>query len=126
MRKFVLCLIAGVFLTLAGQADKAEASKRWIANRWAARFAAVTPWHANYYHTAWGAPVPLVVPPTATMHREMGWGVAQSEMLPLYQQYTRSYPGEYVIGGDGQLMPTPRWPSHTTQFGVYYVRGPWQ
>jgi len=125
MRKLILCLIAGAFLALAGRAESAEASRRWLGGRWAARFAAITPWHAGYYHTAWGEPVALVVPPTSRMHREMGWGVAQSEMVPIYHQFTRDYPGEYEMGGS-QLSPTPRWPSHTHQFGVYYVRGPWQ
>ena len=126
MRKLVLCLIAGAFLTLAGHADQAKASpRRCIANRHAARFAAVTPWHAGYYHTSWGQPLALVVPPTAATHREMGWGVSQSEVLPIYHQFSRNYPGQYEMGGS-QLAPTPRWPSHTHQFGVYYVRGPWQ
>jgi hypothetical protein len=118
MKRFVLCLAAGVLLALAGRADKAE------AGCWAARFAAITPWHAGYYHTAWGTPVALVVPPHVKMHREMGWGVCQTSMLPIYHQYGRSYPGQYDFS-DVQLLPTPRWPSHTDQFGVYYVRGPW-
>lgn len=97
----------------------------WIA----AHRAAVRSWHAGYYHTAWGQPVALMMPPTARMHTRWGWGVAQSTMHPLYHQYERPYPGP--VAGDGTaattlpLLPTPRWPSHTDQFGVYYVRGPW-
>ena len=28
-------------------------------------------------------------------------------------------------GGGGVFKATPHWPSHTDQFGVYPVRGPW-
>jgi hypothetical protein len=97
----------------------------WIA----AQRAAQQSWHAGYYHTAWGAPVALVVPPTVQMHTRYSWGVNQTRMEPLYQQFERPDPGP--VGGEAGMMmvnplqPTPRWPSHTDQFGVYYVRGPW-
>lgn len=97
----------------------------WIA----AQRAAVSSWHAGYYHTAWGQPVALMVSPTVRMHTRWSWGVAQSTMHPLYHQYERPYPGPVAGDGTGAttlpLLPTPRWPSHTDQFGVYYVRGPW-
>jgi hypothetical protein len=35
----------------------------------------------------------------------------------------RAWPGPYA-GGYG-FLGTPNWPSHTDQYGVYYVRGPW-
>ncbi len=94
----------------------------WIAQQRAAQMS----WHAGYYHTQSGGPVPLMVPPTIRSHTRWGWGVAQTTVEPLYPQFRRSYPG-----GSGQpgllspLRPTPRWPSHTDQFGVYPVRGPW-
>ncbi len=97
----------------------------WIA----AQQASNRSWHAGYYHTASGVPVALMVPPTARMHTRWSWGVAQSTMHPLYHQFERPYPGP--VAGDAAtglaepLRPTPRWPSHTDQFGVYYVRGPW-
>ena len=72
-----------------------------------------------------GAPVSLVVPPTANMQTSMGWGVAQTEMMPIYHQFSRPYPGDGEGLGVG-FLSTPRWPSHTDQFGVYYVRGPWR
>ena len=102
----------------------------WAKADWmAAQEAAVRSWHAGYYHTTWGAPVALVVPPTARMQTRWGWGVAQSTMSPLYHQFERPYPGSSVGQGYGSgvmpLRPTPHWPSHTDQFGVYYVRGPW-
>ena len=97
----------------------------WIAmHRAAARS-----WHAGYYHTQYGAPVALVVPPTARMQTRMGWGVSQTTMSPIYHQFERPYPGPVAGAGAGggayPLLATPRWPSHTDQFGVYYVRGPW-
>jgi hypothetical protein len=100
----------------------------WIAQQRAARQS----WHAGYYHTAWGSPVALMVAPTARMQTRWGWGVAQSTVSPIYPQYKRPYPdavgggmGGVIEMGTNPLLPTPRWPSHTDQFGVYYVRGPW-
>jgi hypothetical protein len=97
-----------------------------VADRIATRHAQTLPWHGPYYHTQWGNHVALIVPPTARTQVNWGWGVTQSSMTPLYHQYSRLYPGEtgYTVGGD-QCLPTPQWPSHTSQFGVYYVRGPW-
>jgi hypothetical protein len=102
----------------------------WARGDWrAAQEAAVRSWHAGYYHTAWGRPVALMVPPTARTQTRWSWGVAQSTMTPLYHQFERPYPsgglGGFVQPADMPLLPTPRWPSHTDQFGVYYVRGPW-
>jgi hypothetical protein len=102
----------------------AQTTAHDYGNRMAMRHARTLPWHGNYYHTAYGAPIGLVVPPTARMQTKMGWGVSQSEMVPIYHQAQRAYPGEF--GGPGTpFSATPNWPSHTDQFGVYYVRGPW-
>jgi hypothetical protein len=104
----------------------------WARADWIASQRAMTQsWHAGYTHTGWGAPVALVVPPTARMQTRMGWGVSQSTMTPIYHQFERPYPsamaadGTAVPGMCAPLYPTPRWPSHTDQFGVYYVRSPW-
>ena len=86
--------------------------------------AASRPWHGNYYHTMTGYPVPLVVPPTANMETRWGWGVGQSTMTPIYHRFQRPYPGEGA-GMMGGFQPTPMHPSHTDQFGTYYIRGPW-
>lgn len=101
------------------------------ADRKARYYAAQRPWHGAYSYTQWGSPVALVVPPTAAMHTSLSWGVAQSEMTPIYHQYRRDYPGVGGAGGRGYgpypygYLPTPYWPSHTDQFGVYPIRGPW-
>jgi hypothetical protein len=102
----------------------------WMRADWiAAQRAARSSWHAGYYHTEWGAPLALMVPPTVRSHTRWSWGVAQSSVLPLYHQFERPYPGPPIGAmygdGSGSLRPTPRWPSHTDQFGVYPVRGPW-
>jgi hypothetical protein len=104
----------------------------WARADWIASQRAMTQsWHAGYSHTGWGAPVALVVPPTARMQTRMGWGVSQSTMTPIYHQFERPYPGAMTADGTAMpgpslpLQPTPRWPSHTDQFGVYYVRSPW-
>lgn len=104
----------------------------WARADWLASQQAMTrSWHAGYSHTGWGAPVALVVPPTARMQTRMGWGVSQSTMSPIYHQFERPYPSAPSAGGTSvsgpcqPLQATPRWPSHTDQFGVYYVRGPW-
>jgi hypothetical protein len=87
-------------------------------------YAAQRPWHGPYAYTPWGTPVSLVVPPNAKMHSSFSWGVAQTEMIPLYHQFHRDYPGP---GGPAvaEINSTPYWPSHTDQLGVYPVRGPW-
>jgi hypothetical protein len=80
-------------------------------------------WACGYYHTMWGQPVALIVPPTAELQTHWNWGVAQTSVTPIWPQFSREFPGPYY-GGRG-FAPTPRWPSSTDQFGVYYVRGPW-
>jgi hypothetical protein len=81
-------------------------------------------WHGSYYHSAWGMPVALVVPPTADYQTNWGWGVGNTRVTPICPQFGRAWPG--VTGYDRHAFrPTPPWPSDTTQFGVYPVRGPW-
>jgi hypothetical protein len=80
-------------------------------------------WNRNYANTEYGQPVALVVPPTANLQTNYGWGVASSRLSRIEHQFQRNYPGYGVFGGP--FRPTPVWPSDTTQFGVYYVRGPW-
>jgi hypothetical protein len=85
------------------------------------------PWHGCWAHTEWGAPVALVVPPTAAMHTSWAWGVSQSDMRPLYHQFRRDAYQD-MTGSPGAAFgftPTPLYPSHTDQFGVYPIRGPW-
>lgn len=83
-------------------------------------------WHHGYYHTMWGRPVALVVPPEANYQTNYSWGVGNTTVTPIYPQY---YGPSYVptVGYTPRpgYLPTPYWPSDTRQFGVYYIRGPW-
>ncbi len=121
MCKRVLILAALVATMASVTCHKASAlEKTWhggIADRRAAWF----PWHGSYRHTGWGAPVALVVPPTAEQHTEYGWGVTNTRVVPIYHQFKRPYYGS----SGGAFTPTPPWARDTTQFGVYYIRGPW-
>jgi hypothetical protein len=80
-------------------------------------------WNRNYAHTEYGQPVALVVPPTANLQTNWGWGVASSRISRIEHQFQRNFPGYGQFGGP--FRATPVWPSDTSQFGVYYVRGPW-
>jgi hypothetical protein len=81
-------------------------------------------WNGGYYNVAWGAPVALVVPPTAEVQTHWGWGVGNTRITPICSQFKRPWPGPGSYDR-GAFRPTPPWPSDTDQFGVYYVRGPW-
>jgi hypothetical protein len=80
-------------------------------------------WNRNYAYTDFGAPTALVVPPTAQLQTNYGWGVASSRISRIDHQFQRNYPGYGQFGGP--FRSTPVWPSDTTQFGVYPVRAPW-
>ncbi|TWU56582.1 hypothetical protein Poly51_24980 [Rubripirellula tenax] len=95
-----------------------------VAQVWNYNYSMNRPWHGNYYNQNYGQPLALVVPPTAHMRQTYSWGVSQNKTYPIYHQFGRSAnsPG---AASQGQFMGTPNWPSHTDQFGTYYVRGPW-
>lgn len=112
--------LAAIFLF----AFPAWAGEPKIAERWALRHATVSPWHGAYYHTAYSRPIPVLVPPIVNSYSTMSWGVAYSETRPIHHQFRRPYPGIQPLTSTS-FLPTPPWPSHTDQFGVYYVRGPW-
>lgn len=125
MKRLLLSLIvAATGLILVAEKTHA-AGCRAVADRWGQRFAQTMPWHGGYYYHPQGAPTALLVPPVANMQTRLGWGVAQRSMVPVYHQFSRGFPGA-AAGSGCRFRPTPRWPSHTDQFGVYYVRGPWR
>lgn len=90
----------------------------------AMNFAATRPWHGNYAYSNWGTPVAVIVPPTAHMQTNYSWGVSQNLMYPIHHQFNRHMPQPSGVPY-GSFHPTPHWPSHTDQFGQYYIRGPW-
>ena len=123
MRRLLLVLTAAsglLGLALAGPAEAIELRGR----RAAYYYPYYHPWHGGFYNVSWGMPVALVVPPTAEAHTDWGWGVGNTRITNIRHQYQRSWPG-YGSYDSQMFQPTPRWPSDTDQFGVYYVRGPW-
>jgi hypothetical protein len=121
-----IILAAGMFAALmAVSSSRVEAGDPYAtAQLWAYNFSMSKPWHGSYYHQMYGQPLALVVPPTAHMRQTYSWGVSQNLMYPITHQFGRSAnsPG---VAPAGSFHATPPWPSHTDQFGVYYVRGPW-
>jgi hypothetical protein len=112
----VMCL----FGLISGQT--AQAQSPGIGDYWAYNYSMVRPWHGQYYYLPYGQPTALVVPPNSTMQQNYSWGVSQNTMTPIYHQFRRPAP---LTPGYGLFYATPRWPSHTDQFGVYPVRAPW-
>ncbi len=89
-----------------------------------------SPWHGGFYSTKWGAPVAVVVPPTAEYQTNWGWGVGNTRVSRINHQFQLGYPGAMPSGGYGSgygygFLPTPPWQSDSNQSGYYYVRGPW-
>jgi hypothetical protein len=124
MKQWLLAaaVLFGASLFYTGEA-KAQWGVRGQAHRHAMYHASHNSWHANYYNQQWGVPTALVVPPYSNTQSAYSWGVARTTVTPIYHQYGRPFPGEFE--GPGPLQPTPIWPSHTDQFGKYYIRGPW-
>ena len=89
---------------------------------WARGQAANQPWHGDYYYLKTGQPTALVVPPNVVMQQNYSWGVSQNTVTPVYHQF--GY-GPASGSAPGIFKATPYWPSHTDQFGIYPVRGPW-
>jgi hypothetical protein len=83
-----------------------------------------SPWHGGYYHTTYGRPVPLVVPPTASWQTDYGWGIGNTRITRIEPQFQGPQEG-YPFDTREVWAPQPFWPSDTRQFGVYYIRGPW-
>ena len=121
-----ILLAAGMLsATFAAAGNQAEASDPYaMAQVWSYNFSVNRPWHGSYYYQNYRQPMALVVPPTAHMRQTLSWGVSQNLMYPIHHQFGRSAnsPG---VAPNGSFLPTPTWPSHTDQFGIHYVRGPW-
>ena len=98
------------------------ASMASVGDYWARNQSMQTPWHGEYYWLRTGQPTALIVPPTVTMQSNHSWGVSQNTMTPVYHQFGGNAPSG---GGGGIFKATPYAPSHSNQFGVYPVRGPW-
>lgn len=124
IKRLVQCVAAVAVLTAISSTQANAGDPYAYTDNWAYSAAQTYPWHGPYYHQQYGAPVAMVVPPTAHMRQTYSWGVSQNLMYPIHHQFGRNYPGYGNTGSNG-FWATPHWPSHTDQFGVYYVRGPW-
>ena len=82
------------------------------------------PWHCDYKYTEWGMPVAILVPPNVEKHVSYGWGVGGMRVHRNQHQFRRFWPGK-AYGKPHEFKSLPVWPSDTSQFGVYYIRGPW-
>jgi hypothetical protein len=117
----LICVLTLVFV-ISNVVQAGGFGMRRVGNRWANSVSQSQPWHGEYYWLRTGQPTALIVPPTATMMQNYSWGVSQNTTSPIYHQFGMGAP---TSGSYGQFRATPVWPSHTNQFGVYPVRGPW-
>lgn len=115
--RLVLATTAGLLL-VSGSAAQADAPYMWPLRR-----AQNYNWNAPYAHVQYGQPVAMIVPPTAQLQTQWGWGVSSSRISRIDHQFGRAYPGQGPFGTP--YRNTPAWPQDTNQFGVYHVRGPW-
>ncbi|TWU00927.1 hypothetical protein [Stieleria varia] len=125
IRRIILAAGLAVVALAGAQQDATAGDPYGMTQVWAHNFAMDRPWHGGYYNQNYGQPLAVVVPPTAHMRQTYSWGVGQNLMYPIHHQYGRSAnsPGAAPAGS---FRPTPPWPSHTDQFGYYYIRGPWR
>jgi len=83
------------------------------------------PWHGNYYDPQWaGVPHAMVVPPTVHRQIKYGWGASGTEVQRIRHQYSGVGGADIGVSGGGMFQPQPVQPTHTDQFGTYYIRGP--
>ena len=91
-RRLVLSLLAAA--VIAASVAESFAAAPYI---WPVRRSRYYDWNKPYAHTAYGQPVSLVVPPTATMQTNWGWGVGSSRLERLDHQFRRNYPGDGML-----------------------------
>lgn len=121
MKRLVLWTFA-VALTTAGLVDTAVAFERGFFRRGAG--APVNVEQAGYYDPAWGAPLAVLVPPTARFQTHYGWGIGATRVTRIPSQFQPDYMEPSYVA-PGSIRPAPVWPSSTDQLGNYYIRGPW-
>ncbi len=121
-RKFVLVALA---VAAAFSAASAQAFDETHHGHNARYRASLRPWHGRYYNVQYGQAVSIVVPPTAELTTDYGWGSVSSRMTRNDHQFQRPWPGPVGRWTPYGFLPTPAFPSDTRQFGYYYNRGPW-
>ena len=128
MRSFALPVVAALLLAAVAlddahaigppygpEAHRAKKLDRFYSNNYT--------WHGGYYNSAYGTPVAVLMPPTVTMQTNYGWGVGNTRISRIRGRFGSEYSGH--VQGDTGFRPRPAWPTDTTQYGLYYVRGPW-
>jgi hypothetical protein len=119
-------LVVALALVALASATRAQAFDETHHGHNARYRASLRPWHGRYYNVQYGQAVSVVVPPTAELTTDYGWGSVSSRMTRNDHQFQRPWPGP--VGGRWTpygFLPTPQIPSDTRQFGYYYIRGPW-
>ena len=96
MKRVLILTAAAAMLIACGWANEAMAGGN-LKSRVALRQSQTYPWHGDYYDTAWGMPVAVVVPPTAESQMHWGWGVGATRVTPIQHQFQRNYPGPGVV-----------------------------
>ena len=123
MKRLLFCCTAAVLFALANCGSQASAA--YPPPCYIYRHSLHMPWHGAYADETYGGPIGLVVPPTVGLQAQYSWGACSTRITPIYHQFARPYPGPYAGYVGNGFLPTPEFPSDTTQFGVYYIRGPW-
>ncbi|KAA1261921.1 hypothetical protein LF1_44820 [Rubripirellula obstinata] len=123
-RTLLIAGLVAVSFTSLTQQEASAGDPYAMTQVWSHNFAMDRAWHGGYQQQQYGQPLALVVPPTAHMRQTYSWGVSQNTNHAIHHQFGRSanFPGAAAAG---TFRHTPNWPSHTDQFGMYYVRGPW-
>ena len=122
--KFICSLFVIVMIGMFATSDTAQAKKRDRIKQWERERANATPWNGAYRHQAYSTPLAVIVPPTATTYRSLGWGVSKNVVSPLYHQFQLGAPRARKAGY-GPYKSLPMYPSSSDQYGAYYIRGPW-
>ena len=119
-RSLAIAILAVGALASASRVYALDETLHGKSARWRA---SMRPWHGRYYNVQYGQPLALVVPPTAELQTDYGWGVPASRMTRIDHQFQRPWPNGYWTPYG--FLAAPQWPNDTRQFGTYYIRGPW-
>ena len=118
-------LVLALALTALASAARVQAFDETHYGHNARYRASLRPWHGRYYNVQYGQAVSVVIPPTAELTTDYGWGSVSSRMTRNDHQFQRPWPGGAGRWTPYGFLPTPQIPSDTRQFGYYYIRGPW-
>ena len=122
--KFWLGVCLALVFSAASLESEAQAGRRnRLMQSWERQHANQSSWNGAYGHQTTGTPIALIVPPTARTMRVFNWGVSGNTISPIYHQYSLNPTTGNAVGRP--FLRTPMYPSSTSQFGVYYIRGPW-